>query len=73
MPFKPLAQPRQRLADQVYGQIMEAIRSGEIGPDERIVQEKLAEEFAISRTPIREALFRMQQEGILELTEGGNM
>ena len=71
MPFKPLAQPRQRLADQVYGQIMEAIRSGEIGADERIVQEKLAEEFAISRTPIREALFRMQQEGILELTEGG--
>lgn len=71
MAFKSLAQPRQRLAEQVYEQIVEAIRNGEIGPNERIVQEKLAEEFAISRTPIREALFRMEQEGILDLTKAG--
>jgi DNA-binding GntR family transcriptional regulator len=71
MAFKSLSQPRVRLADQVYDQIMQAIRHGAIAPDDRIVQEKLAEEFEISRTPIREALFRMEQEGILELAGRG--
>lgn len=71
MAFKSLSQPRVRLADQVYDQIMQAIRDGTISSDDRIVQEKLAEEFEISRTPIREALFRMEQEGILEIAGRG--
>ncbi len=71
MTFKSLSQPRIRLADQVYDQIMQAIRDGTISADDRIVQEKLAEEFEISRTPIREALFRMEQEGILTVAGRG--
>lgn len=71
MQFKSLSKPRTRLADQVYDQIMQAIRSGAIGADDRIVQEKLAEEFDISRTPVREALFRMEQEGILTIAQRG--
>lgn len=71
MAFKSLSQPRVRLADQVYDQIMQAIRDGTISSDDRIVQEKLADEFEISRTPVREALFRMEQEGILELAGRG--
>ena len=71
MAFRTLAQPRQRLADQVYDQILEAIRDGTISTDDRIVQEKLADEFGISRTPVREALFRMEQEGILEVAGRG--
>lgn len=71
MGFKSLSQPRQRLADQVYEQIMRAIRSGTISAKDRIVQEKLAEEFEISRTPVREALFRMEQEGILTVAGRG--
>lgn len=65
MPFTNLSEPRIRLADKVYSQIMQAIQDGSISPRDRIVQEKLAEEFGISRTPIREALFRLEQEGIL--------
>jgi DNA-binding GntR family transcriptional regulator len=72
MTFRSLSQPRVRLADQVYDQIMQAIRNGSISADDRIVQEKLAEEFEISRTPIREALFRMEQEGILEVSSKGS-
>ena len=44
---------------------MELISEGEIGPDDRLVQEKLAAELDISRTPVREALLRMEQEGVL--------
>lgn len=71
MVFKSLSQPRVRLADEVYAQIMEAIRSGAISANDRIVQEKLAEEFGISRTPVREALFRMEQDGILTVAGRG--
>lgn len=71
MAFKSLSEPRVRLADKVYDQIMHAIHDGTISPDDRIVQEKLAEEFEISRTPIREALFRMEQEGILRVAKRG--
>lgn len=71
MAFKSLSQPRLRLADQVYEQIMAAIRAGDISAQDRVVQEKLAEQFEISRTPVREALFRMEQEGILEVAGHG--
>lgn len=71
MALRPLDKPRERLADQVYDQIMGGIRSGEIDPSLRIVQEKLAEILNVSRTPVREALFRMEQEGILEVSGKG--
>ncbi len=63
--FTAVNQPRIRLADQVYEQLLDAIQSGDIGPDDRLVQEKLAESFQISRTPVREALFRLEQEGVI--------
>lgn len=65
MALKSIRQDRKRLADIVYEQLMEAIRTGEIADDERLVQEKLADEMQISRTPVREALLRLEQEGIL--------
>jgi DNA-binding GntR family transcriptional regulator len=63
--FKPIVVPKRRLADEVYRQILLAISGGGIAPSERIVQEELAETLAISRTPVREALLRLEQEGIL--------
>lgn len=65
MELKSIRQDRKRLADIVYEQLLEAIRGGSIGPDERLVQEKLAEQLQISRTPVREALLRLEQDGIL--------
>lgn len=65
MALKTIKLHRQRLADMVYGQLLEAIRNGDIGGSERLVQEKLAEQLEISRTPVREALLRLEQEGIL--------
>ena len=69
--FKKIVVQRSRLADQVYEQILAAINSGAIAPSERIVQEKLADQLKISRTPIREALFRLEQEGALVASERG--
>jgi DNA-binding GntR family transcriptional regulator len=63
--FKPIIVQTHRLAEEVYRQILLAISSGSIAPADRIVQEKLAAEFQISRTPVREALLRLEQEGVL--------
>ena len=71
MIFTSLSKPRIRLADQVYNQILQAIHNHVIMPNERIVQEKLADELQISRTPVREALLRMEQEGILQRSKHG--
>ena len=56
MALKSIQPTRRRLADQVYDQIIDAIIQQDIGPDDRLIQEKLAMELQISRTPVREAL-----------------
>ncbi len=61
IPSKPA-----RLADQVYTRLMEAILDGTIAQGDRLIQENLAEELAVSRTPVREALLRLETEGVLE-------
>jgi DNA-binding GntR family transcriptional regulator len=65
MKFKKVASIQPRLADGVYEQILSAIVNGEIEPGERLIQEQIAEAINVSRTPVREALLRLEQEGIL--------
>lgn len=71
MALKSIRAERPRLADQVYDQLLEAIMNNEIGLDDRLVQEKLAAELQISRTPVREALLRLEQDGVLEVSPRG--
>lgn len=71
MALKSIKSERRRLADEVYDQLLVAITSGEIGADDRLIQEKLAAELQISRTPIREALLRLEQEGVLATSPRG--
>jgi len=72
MTFNSIQPERRRLADDVYDEIIDAIMRREIGPEDVLVQEKLAAEMNISRTPVREALMRMQQEGVLEVSSRGS-
>lgn len=71
MALKSIRSERRRLADEVYDQLMSAILSGDIGPEDRLVQERLAAEMDISRTPVREALIRLEQEGVLATSPRG--
>lgn len=72
MKFKSIQPQRRRLADEVYDQLVRAIMAREIKPDDTLVQEKLAEDMQISRTPVREALMRLEQEGVLEVSKRGS-
>lgn len=71
MTFTSIQTNRRRLADEVYDQIIDAIARNDIGPNDRLVQEKLAKQLDISRTPVREALMRLEQEGVLEVSQRG--
>ena len=71
MVLKSIKSERPRLADQVYERLMDAIIAGEISHGDRLVQERLAAELQISRTPVREALLRLEQEGVLVTSPRG--
>lgn len=49
----------------VYQWIKEAILSGRLDPGSRIVEQTLSKELGVSRSPLREALRRLEQEGLV--------
>ena len=58
------------LADLAYERLTEALLSGELAPGDRLVQDVLALRLGISRTPLREALQRMEREGTIRASGG---
>lgn len=53
------------LANQVYRELREAICDYRLAPNQRLVQNALADQLGISRTPVRDALLRLLQEGLV--------
>ena len=66
-------QKREDLRDQTYFQLRKAILSGPIRPGTVLVQEQLAEQLGISRTPVRDALHRLANEGLVVRSPGGRI
>ncbi|TYR81281.1 GntR family transcriptional regulator [Priestia megaterium] len=64
--------PIKRLSfrDEVYQTLKQAIITLEFQPEERLHDKELAERFGISRTPVREALKRLEDEGLVEAIPG---
>jgi len=56
----------QSIADNVFSAIENQILSGELKKDTLVTELKLCEAFGVSRTPVREALQRLKQEGLVE-------
>lgn len=50
----------------VYSRLREDILSSAVSPDETLTEVKLTERYGASRTPVREALQRLEQDGLLE-------
>ncbi|MEO0356745.1 MAG: GntR family transcriptional regulator [Pseudomonadota bacterium] len=48
-----------------YQQIFDAIELGDLKPGDRLRETDLADRFAVSRTPIREAIRKLESEGIV--------
>ncbi|MCL5960397.1 MAG: GntR family transcriptional regulator [Chloroflexi bacterium] len=62
---------RIRLVDQIADILRQMILGGRLQPGERLVQEKLAEKLNVSRTPLREAYRKLEEEGLLCVTPSG--
>jgi DNA-binding GntR family transcriptional regulator len=54
-----------RTNTDAYTLVLEAIDRGEFRPGDRLVESELAERFGVSRTPIREALQRLETQAML--------
>ena len=66
----PLATGRSR-AEFVYLTLRDQIKNGQYVRGERIREEEVARSLGVSRTPVREALARLQARGMLEAASGG--
>lgn len=64
---------RIRLVDEAARSLREAIFAGEIASGTRLRQVQLANQLGISRTPLREALMKLEQEGLIELLPHGGV
>lgn len=58
--------PSRPTQKDAYSLILEAIDIGVYKPGDRLVESDLAERFGVSRTPIREALQRLETQSLLE-------
>ncbi len=56
---------RRSLGQSVYENLKEAIIEGSLSPESRVVETRFAEALNISRTPVREAMHKLEREGLL--------
>ncbi|HKX36077.1 MAG TPA: GntR family transcriptional regulator, partial [Rhizorhapis sp.] len=59
------------LQEQVADLLGQELRAGRFAPGQRLTEQGLAERLNVSRTPIREALKKMVEQGILEARQRG--
>src|SRR6187551_631632 len=57
--------PRKPLADKVYDSLLGQLMSQRIVPGSRVTIDVLARELGVSQTPIRDALNRMEADGLV--------
>lgn len=55
------------LRDLVFTTLRQAILKGELQPGERLMEIQLAEKMGVSRTPIREAIRKLEKEGLVHM------
>jgi len=69
IPMMPLG--RRKRADEIAEQIERAISTGEFKEGDSMPSEQqLAERFGVGRPSVRQALFTLQQQGLVEITSG---
>ena len=58
------------LVDRVYRSLLDAISDGSLAPGERITQEEIAQQLAVSRQPVLQALRLLKKDGFVQDAPG---
>ena len=58
------------LVDQVYRRLLDAISEGALAPGQRITQEDIADQLAVSRQPVLQALRLLKKDGFVQDAPG---
>ncbi len=67
-PSRPLELPqRGALAEQVYAELKAQMNDFRLVPGDRFSEAEIGTRLGVSRTPVREALFRLRNEGLLDV------
>ncbi len=61
------APPRANLAEQVYAELKGQMHDFHLVPGDRFSEAEIGARLGVSRTPVREALFRLRNEGLLDV------
>ena len=69
----PTINRSKSLYEQVYHALRSAILTGDLSPGDRLVETQLAEWLQVSRTPLREALRQLQQDGLVTADVSGGL
>ncbi|MGD6755906.1 GntR family transcriptional regulator [Streptomyces sp. BH105] len=56
-----------RPADAIYLALKSSIQTGQLAPGEHLVEENLRAEYGVSRTPVRTALRRLSEDGLVTI------
>ena len=70
IPTQSPALPRRLLRDEAYDRIASAIILGQFAPGEKLNDQEIAAWLSISRTPVREALARLERAGLVRTVPG---
>ncbi len=70
LPSQLVTVANRRMRDQVYDALEGWIVDGTLRPGERMRDVEISELLGISRTPVREALLRLEEEGLIETAAG---
>ncbi len=65
IPNQPKIIDKRSLSDQIFIHVKRMILTGELKAGERIPEARIGSQFGVSRTPIREALRRLEQYGLV--------
>lgn len=66
LPVKENQINRSSMRDEVYNKLLSWIMEGVLRPGEKLVDKSLAEHMGVSRTPVREALRRLEDKDLVE-------
>ncbi len=66
-PTRASASPERSLAEVAYEKLKASIFDFELLPGDRFSETEIAERLSMSRTPVRDALYRLEREGYLQV------